>query len=932
MLDIELELENIIEKYDLDRHYPAYRISMTARRYIKEMIEQFIAVGGGKSCVFITSRWEVQEWIGRWARGNTEVVSAIRISDVDSLYEYTVKLEKADHIYVASYEQTNVILHWLWEHDIEAQSLYDVLEEQHIYVQMEFVDFFLPLTFDKELGLDDDMWKDGNRSSLVLYEYYYQKQRLRHDGKTRHHKRILEKLFFLAIVMRNFVEAERLLAKMPEGHEYCACWQELEALLFRIREELHRKKQKDIIIYWLDAFRYTDAEKLGYLKERREHSVFYTNAYTSTTNTRPTMNLMFRGIWQMDDAGYKEKYVGLSNSPLLADIAAAGYDFRIISSYLERYFDAGYAAGRRTLTEYISPCSEVFWDMADQMLRQEKPTVYLAHSLTEMHNPCLSVQRERFEQVQEYPAEVTAMQIKEVDEQLRFYDTLVGEAAYRIYMSDHGSKSNVCNNFHVLFQVYHISWRKKIRESVFCYADFPKILSALLCGQDIDQAMDNRQSVPLQDVDWYNPGHVGLIVEQEGLDTILFKTRFKGLATRDHLYLRFKTGRELLHRWADGDYIPTAGEALAVTKPEIPADLREKTGAFPAFLDTDVRFSVSKNIYLVYENLKSTVAKAASVLNEIMRGYGEGSVYLYAGGYHTRQLLSIMTQESMGKIGGIIDQDPKCLCAGLGFSIRHPDHILPAEEKILLLSSRRYLRELQTEARDRYPQMTVLDIYKMWRENGLDFPREFWYGVEEDRPKLNRQDTETGKRDRSLFDEIRTVAGLQKTDIVPADSVLYSHLRREAEQFRHEAELHKYMDMVYGNVKAMIPKLAKSINELLEGYDNESIVLRPGGFHTMQLCALFDANSRKKIAGIVDGHKQCECRNLGYRIYGSDETLPANIKTVLLSTFINLDEMKADADERWPDLAKLDVYAAWAAQGYHFWKDFWYGTKDDWRE
>ena len=140
------------------------------------------------------------------------------------------------------------------------------------------------------------------------------------------------------------------------------------------------------------------------------------------------------------------------------------------------------------------------------------------------------------------------------------------------------------------------------------------------------------------------------------------------------------------------------------------------------------------------------------------------------------------------------------------------------------------------------------------------------------------------------------------------------------------------MDMVYNNVKALIPKLAKRINELLEGYGNESIVLRPGGFHTMQLCALFDATSRKKVAGIVDGHKQCECRNLGYRIYGPDETLPANVKTMLLSTFINLDEMKTDADKRWPDLAKLDVYAAWAAQGYYFWKDFWYGTKDDWKE
>ena len=73
---------------------------------------------------------------------------------------------------------------------------------------MEFYRFIVPLKKSPELGLLS-FWeeKSVDGSSLTLYEYYYQKQRLFHSKDEEDKTRIREKLFFLSICMRNFIEA-----------------------------------------------------------------------------------------------------------------------------------------------------------------------------------------------------------------------------------------------------------------------------------------------------------------------------------------------------------------------------------------------------------------------------------------------------------------------------------------------------------------------------------------------------------------------------------------------------------------------------------------------------------------------------------------------------------------------------------------------------
>lgn len=193
--------------------------------------------------------------------------------------------------------------------------------------------------------------KDGEIIAAAQEERF---SRLLHSTLEKDKKRICEKLFFLALCMRNFPEAERILKTMSDNTEYKKCWQEIEALLDNIKGTLAGKRQRHIIIYWLDALDYAEGAKLEYLRQQRENSLYFYNAFTVTFGTNPTCKTIFCGTRQVDDLGYRIRYfsdipqidevehIGVDNSPLLRDIIAQDYDFSVLGSYLSKSFDKKY--------------------------------------------------------------------------------------------------------------------------------------------------------------------------------------------------------------------------------------------------------------------------------------------------------------------------------------------------------------------------------------------------------------------------------------------------------------------------------------------------------------------------------------------------------------------------------------------------------------
>lgn len=728
--DIDIELGKIIERYRLDRHYPAYRTSMQACGYIRKWVERLS--GLDTKILFITMDDSVLRMIYGWASGDN--IFVIQISAIKELDNHLVQLKNADKIYVVAYTRTVEILHWLWRHDLDAESLYDVLEDSHIYCQMEFYRFFPPFVLSEELKLNGgnaELNVDG--TAATLYEYYYQKQRLQHCGSGEDKRRLNEKLFFLAICMKNFIEAERILAEVSSREEYMMCWQEIKALLDRIKEILEGKRQKHIIVYWLDALSCEDAENLEYLQEQRKHSFYFHNAFTVTPYTYPTFKTMFYGICQIDDLGYQIKYSDLHKSPLLQDITDHGYDYKIMSNYINKRLDPQYICdyyGRQILNV---PCSEAFWGLTRQIVLDCRPTFYLVHALAELHSPRLSVRRDNYEQKYLTRAETMYTQFEELNEQLRFYDQMMGDDPYRIYMSDHGPEGVAINKLHICFQIYNAAWENKEVNKLFCLLDFPKIIHKLLVREKIDDTTWEREYIPIQDVDFYNSVWLRSTLSIDSLEYLLLRTAYKGVVTSEYIYMYYKTGDELFHKWSDGRYVPDLAFVNSRKDSALLNDLRKKAGEFPKELDTDLQFEHSQNTYIILGNIRRTVLKVAKLLDEKLAGYAGGSIALRSGGYHTLQLCSVLSQESRKKIGGIIDRDSNCMGKKLGYQIYAPDDKLPDNIKAVLLSTYKNLGEFKDEANKTYNDLEIIDIYQYWRDYGYTFTKDFCFGLDTDR-------------------------------------------------------------------------------------------------------------------------------------------------------------------------------------------------------
>lgn len=721
-MDINYELEMLIEKYNIDRHYPAYRISRQACGYLRGWVQK-LADDEGEFLFIGMDKWAL-ELIKRWGAGDN--INILFIGNVNELADHAEEL-KMKKLYVLSFTRTIEILHWLWRNHYTAESVYDILENVHIYPQMEFYRFFTPIKASKELELfrwiTDEGTSDG--ASIPLLEYYYQKRRLEYTTHESDIRRINEKLFFLSICMRNFLEAEKILIGMKDSGEYKQFWDEVQQLLSQIKERLYSRQQKNVVIYWLDSLSYESAKKLKYLNEKGEHSLCFHNAYTVTPWTVPTCKTMFCKNREIDDLGYLVNHINLDNSPVLRDIDVQEYQFNNLSPDFINIFERPYTP--KTDIKWSDTCSEVFWNLIDQILQSERKTVFLAQVGMEIHLPALSVRRNRFDMNH------NEAQIDEVDAQLRFYDDMLGNGFYRIFMSDHGyCEMASLNRVHILFQLYYSEWDGRETDKIFSLLDFDKILHQMLTGQEIEDSLWEREYAPVQGVDIYSEWFLRMIMKGKG--ALVNHLAYKGLVTGEYLYARFRMGKEILI-----DRVAVEKGVSVVLYPDIEKPnagaakkLGEIVGEFPKELDEDPMFKYSKYLYIVYENVKETLRKVSCLLNDKFAEYPDNSIALRMGGDHSYQIYTILTERARKKICGIIDRNANCKCKDLGIPIVRDVKELPDTIEAVVLSSFTYLDELKEEAEKYYSSLNIIDIYEYLNKCGYHFKSVFWDGIDSD--------------------------------------------------------------------------------------------------------------------------------------------------------------------------------------------------------
>lgn len=475
---------------------------------------------------------------------------------------------------------------------------------------------------------------------------------------------------------------------------------------------------------------------MPYLQRIMQNSVVCENAYTYISQTKPTLRAMFLGKKDIDDYAYKISTISHENSPVIRFLEKYGYDIKVISAYMNDTFPYEYLTDQFSI-DVFEPASIRLWDLLSSRFSKEKKTLYLVH-LFDAHYPYLSVKLN--DKNYEISSERYKLAKVKLDEQLDFYDSFVNEDGFRIYMSDHGY--GTVNRFHVLFNIYQKNLMPRRISDFVSLLDFGSVLKQIVLYSDIKQQEFSREYVEIGGMDLYSHSNVqDVFLNRSQLSLLYFG--FKGIIDKEHIYIHYKTGKELLWKRSENTrlFSPLTlcdcdGDICDVT---LLPQYRKLAGEYPKDIENDEKFKYSKYLWLLYRNIMkhNNIPMRVHIINQLFDKYSSKSIAIRMGGMHSLVLYYILTKENKEKIWGFIDNNSECICSKLQLPIVNTDQIRELKQngvEGILLSSYDNIELLRDESLSWPADLDVLDIYISLDKSEIQCTENFYniQPVEED--------------------------------------------------------------------------------------------------------------------------------------------------------------------------------------------------------
>ena len=95
----------------------------------------------------------------------------------------------------------------------------------------------------------------------------------------------------------------------------------------------------------------------------------------------------------------------------------------------------------------------------------------------------------------------------------------------------------------------------------------------------------------------------------------------------------------------------------------------------------------------------------------------------------------------------------------------------------------------------------------------------------------------------------------------------------------------------------------------LDKYPQNSVAIRMGGEHSMNLYARLSDKYKDKIVCFIDSNKMCVCAKYGLPIIRIDELKKENIQAVILSSYDHRAMLRSEAEEYSKDIDVIDIYS-----------------------
>lgn len=730
MINFDTRLNEIIHQHGIDSNYPWFYESIKAVKYIQEFWDEY---KGSKVLILAEKAGDYENFRVLIPRHISAELVIYKNNSIYSLEESleAIRQKEADDIILITYQDHVRVSTEFLRLQVKVIDIYDYFIEKGLNLYHEYYLINDEVAFGMQgNALEDTL--DKSYYSVLFYDK--RKYKLAKNKQIKFY--YLEKVIFDYYLIRNFSDGEKYikeyLAIRPEMTEkYTDFLEDVRKLLEKINYLIKQKKQKDIVLYWLDALTYGEDKKLPYLHSLDDECTVFNKAFTTIDTTGGAASAMFRQEMPAESRRFRY-HEQISESNIFDFLEENGWDFKYYG--MDGIFgDSKLSNVKKGHLNLIA--SNTYWNMLCDMAVDTKPAFRIAHNM-EFHAPYLSGDMEGDKYIP--TPDLFARSVKEVygqrqhsmaymDRQLAFFDKMIQTHA-TVYFSDHGCHYYVGDNIamlhHIILKVRFGLLNKKIEDQVFSIINFYKLLQYLIIPDEnpyhkIFSGYARLQSIPL-----YNKNNVRSAYRSKIYNEILVMGH-NGIVKDNYVYFSGDYGKDYCYKLNDDKAYLMGYEKSK----ELRSQLRKELGESSYNINEDAKFKYSRLLVPVYGNAvkrtepeKIRIACKKTCLKFMEEVPQNVDLAIRGGGEDTVMFLDCLSEQHRNKIKYIIDADNRCAASDWDIPVINPNEVNQLGQILIIIISSNYRVEMMKELQE-YPDIMWKDIYDYLSLSGLDTRR-----------------------------------------------------------------------------------------------------------------------------------------------------------------------------------------------------------------
>lgn len=448
-----------------------------------------------------------------------------------------------------------------------------------------------------------------NYDAILVKKFYAKKAS---DPKEKEY--YLNKLIINYLLIRDYKSAFKYIDEYTnivgnEENPFERAKEEFTELFSQIKEELQRRKEKDILIFWCDSMPYSDFKRWHFLENEAADSLQFENTYTHVPYTDTTSKAMFTGLPYYEGRMYRDAEDGnfFKDGKTIALLEEENYQIcEIGENYTRKKYLKELAY---TVKNAYPPAAMYLWESLAQMLDNNgKKKFIICHMDCELHEPYWNGESEEMyvgptaflNDLTKYDSQ-RRESAAYLEGQILWYQSFLGEKASRIFMSDHGLywPPYSEHRLHAFCFIKDGDVRRGSYKEYFSYLHFYELITYILYPTEENFGRIFSDYALVQNDHPYSQRFCEEIQHKfENNEDLMWKTwiGFRGIIKEGYKLIRFPENQEMWLDMEDREILPDE-----IADPALVEFMRDRVGnEFGDLSDPHYRYTRK-----LYEYLKS---------------------------------------------------------------------------------------------------------------------------------------------------------------------------------------------------------------------------------------------------------------------------------------------------------------------------------------